>query len=242
MGSMTQSLRITIVSAPPYRAGLLGSRLVPALEAEGFTARVIDLSDGDQELGWSDPDGGADTGAVLFGDDLGVAPVLRFAADHPERVRALVLSAPTLEPNTISTNAVAELVERPDLDEGVSATAISLVRAGQLFSPARMADDDFIAEQLDGLAAVPSESDEQRSAIRTLAESRVSEELLAGLEPPCLVLGYAADAFASPHQVAAFASRLTDADVQTLPTGHGGGIEDPQTVAAAVRAFVDGRT
>lgn len=238
---MTQPSRITIVSAPPYRAGLLDSRLVPALEAEGLTARVVDLSDGDQELDWVDPDGG-DSAAVLFGDDLGVAPVLRFAAEHPERVSALVLSAPTLKANTISVNAVTELLERPDLDAGVSATAISLVRAGQLFSPERMADDDFIAEQLDGLAAVPAETGEQRSAIRELVQTRVSEELLAGLQQPCLVLGYAADAFASKHQVAAFAVLLADADVQTLPTGHGGGIEDPQAVAAAVRAFVASRT
>ncbi len=230
---MTEARRLTIVSAPPYRVGLIASRLVPALSERGFDVDLVDLSTDPDRLGDHAPEG------LLFGDDLGIVPVVRYAVEHPDRVPALVLSAPTLTPNTVTTNAIAELVERPELDRGVSATALSLVRAGQLFSPERMADDDFITEYLDGLENVPPETATERAAIEALADQRVEQDALQALDRPCLVLAYAGDAFASKHQVAAFAALLGDAEVVTLPTGHGGGIEDPTAVADAVAAFVE---
>ncbi|MEU5695806.1 alpha/beta hydrolase [Actinosynnema sp. NPDC020468] len=163
---------------------------------------------------------------VVFGDGPGVPAAVRFAVREPHR--PLVLGAACLEPTTLSAAASAEIAARGD--EPPSPDAVALLRALHLFSPRALADDAFATAALDRLRRFPPEVPG--------VDEPVEPELLAAVPVPCLVLAYAQDALTPPHQVRESAARIPGARVCELDLGHGGAIEDPAPVVAAVTGFL----
>ena len=224
----------------PYPADLLRARPAPALHAAGFRTVTVCLRDlapagrrdatvsdlADDVAGLLDRLGVRRCGVV--GDFLGADVTVELCLSRPDLVGAAVFSAPRTAPSRLCAAVHEEVLARIDSGEPIGADALALIRALQLFSPARLTDDEAFRADLRMLAGLPVEDKGDVEVIRASAGYRLSP--LDRLTVPSLVIGYEHDAICPPFQAREFAGRLPDADLRVLPLGHGGLFEDPGQV------------
>lgn len=176
--------------------------------------------------------------AVVGGLSMGAGIAARFAAAHPERVRALVLAAlpPGADEGTRQRGwalAFADAIERDGLEaagarfawgpeSGLDAGAANLVRAGFLEHAPHA-----IAHTLRELLAV------QPSAAGVAAS-------LCGLAAPVLVLVGERDPV-SRTSCEALVAALPAASLEVIPgAGHVANLERREAFSAALRRFLEG--
>jgi pimeloyl-ACP methyl ester carboxylesterase len=173
--------------------------------------------------------------AVLVGHSMGSLVAQRFAIDHPERTRGLVL-----------IGGFATIVGHPEVQafwDGVVASLAdpvpdAIARSFQESTIARPlppgALDLFVAESLRVPARV------WRAAFREFLDRDFSTELTT-LRVPTLVLAGDRDTFSRRHERDALAAAIRGAIVRDYAgVGHALHWEDPARVARDVAAFLQG--
>ena len=213
------------------------------LEVEDFRAAaaawVSELLDG---LGTEEAD--------LVGNSMGGYFALAFALAHPDRVRRLVLiGAPASLHREIPLflrlwghPITGALIGRMKIDDPE-------VLRKRVFAPLLVAHPERVPRDLLEVAvaasALPGADRTSHTLLRTVTTLRgwrpsldLREET-SRLATPALFLWGEDDAFAPPSRGHGIAARMPAARLDVLPdTGHLPQIDDPEGVAAAVRAFL----
>lgn len=159
--------------------------------------------------------------AHVAGLSMGGGVALCFAARHPERVRALVLMAPTGCPEVslprLACNRVGEFAEQvlgPATSRGKARVARTFV-ANLLGHPASLV-----------------------ATMRMVASRRIVDEATR-ITAPTLLLWGERDRTIPPHLAAAFIERLPDGTLRVMPdTFHEMATSRPEQTAAIIHEFI----
>jgi len=172
--------------------------------------------------------------AVLLGASDGVAAAIRFAADHPQRVRALVLFGgyAHFHGTVMEARKLRAFVEAVENTWGSGATL-------SLFAPSRR-DDRRFAEwwaRLERLSATPG-----RAAALLRAAAAIDERgNLSAVQAPTLVLHRTDDAYASADGARHLAGAIAGARLVELPgRDHAMWTADVDRIADLVEEFLTG--
>jgi pimeloyl-ACP methyl ester carboxylesterase len=175
--------------------------------------------------------------AAIFGNSLGGLAAWRFAADHPERVSALVL----ISPGAYAMNGISE--EAAPVPPAVEAYLRTVPEAGL--------EKSLSAIYADPAAVTP----ERRKAIRDMMRREGAGEAfvrslelftlpdpdaeLARIEVPTLIIWGREDAVISPQMGERMAETMPNAELVFLDgVGHVAHEEDPGAVAALAGPFL----
>jgi pimeloyl-ACP methyl ester carboxylesterase len=183
--------------------------------------------------------------AVIVGHGYGAGTALALAANAPRHVRALVLVAPAVCPQSISLTD--RLLAAPLL--GPCLTWLGFRAAGlALHVPAlrqrilstrvglSVSDVKRVVRRLTCGTTWRTVSLEQR---RLVTDARRLHETLSRIRCPVLIVAGTRDDIATPQSVITLGRRLPGAEVITTDTGHLIPIDAPDAVASAVlSAFV----
>jgi pimeloyl-ACP methyl ester carboxylesterase len=178
--------------------------------------------------------------AVIVGHSHGAALALALAATAPRHVRALVLVAPAVGPQSISITdrVLATPIVGPSLAWlGFHAAGLAL-RVGPLRDRTlktlvglSRSEAEQVARRITHGRTWRSFSIEQR---RLVTYSRCLHDGLNRLTCPILIVAGMGDPIAAPRVVTALARRLPSAEVITTDTGHLIPIDDPEAVTTAI--------
>lgn len=177
----------------------------------------------------------------LSGFSFGGRVALAFAANHPQRLRSLVLSGVALDRGIVGRLIVQGW--------------ISTLRTGDLESLARVSLPDILgpaylakhAEMIDAMVKASTTRNRFEGIaalfeqmLELAADSPWQPEALAGrVQTPALVMGGALDRLAPPAEVAALAQALNAQHRTFDDVGHTVAIEAAQPWREAVEAFLD---
>lgn len=172
--------------------------------------------------------------AVVVGHSMGATHALRFAIDHPERVRGLVL-----------IGAFARFAGNPAIDELCAEVAHladpvdeTFARAFQESTLARPIDAAFLARMADGSARTPAHV--WRAALAGLLADDVLPDLRRIVAPTRILWG-SRDAFCPRADQDVLRSSIPCAELRVFEgCGHALHWEDPRGAAAELGEFVLG--
>jgi pimeloyl-ACP methyl ester carboxylesterase len=160
--------------------------------------------------------------AVVAGHSLGGAIAAWLAAEHPERVAALVLAAPSA--NCASLNRLDQLLAAPVVGPLLAASAFAA--AGAVLSASslrhriagRVALDDGYLRAAARVLLAPTSwvafSAEQRWLIRELPSL---EQRLGSISSPTTIVSGTADRIVTPSSARQLAAQIGEAQVVRLP-------------------------
>ena len=175
---------------------------------------------------------------VVVGHSLGAAIALRFALDHPERARALVLLGAEADLSNLAPRMLgsAERIERDGLEAWVDGPWAS----NPPFSRSSLERAPEILAEYRALLLENDAADYVRQC-RAIASAESLSGRLRELVPPALVVVGAQDDRTLPEHGRELARALPRAQLVELPeVGHTIPLEAPEAAAAALAAFVGG--
>lgn len=171
--------------------------------------------------------------AVIAGHSMGSQVALRFAIDHPQRTRGLVLLGAF---TTLKGNPEVEALWYQGVATLNDPVDPAFVRKFQQSTLARPVPPEFFASVLAESLKVPAYV--WRSALRGQMEGDVSP-VVAAISAPTLVLWGDRDGIAARSQQEAIASAIPGARMITYAgTGHNPHWEEPLRAAADITAFL----
>jgi 3-oxoadipate enol-lactonase len=162
---------------------------------------------------------------------FGCSVALRFSSLHPERVKALALLCPAIEPPLMGIDAATRLAH--DVEEnGLHALSDELIDPHY---PRDTEADEAFAVQAKGQFA----SNDPRSfaAIYRLMCRLDLDHVLDSVTCPCLVVAGAQDVWRTPVALRALAQRLVKGRFALLDAGHYMLFRDPALVARTLAGF-----
>jgi thioesterase CepJ len=255
---------VLLLGGPPYRTQLLAEALTRPLVEAGHRLLTVtwrpagDRSGGDRPAPGRPVADGSRFGSVaglaglaaevverldagpcaVLGDLLGAHVAIRLAVDRPELVDRLMLTAAAAAPSAMFRTVHEEIAGRAGEPGAIAPRPLALLRAGQLLAPPRLADDEVLAGLLRRLAGVPPEDAADAGPVRAALEARLDPELLARVTRPCLVVAAELDPITPPYQARELARAVPAARLVTVACGHGGAVDAPAQVAAALVDFL----
>jgi proline iminopeptidase len=189
----------------------------------------------------------------MLGHSASGSVVMQYAARYPDRLRRLVLVAPSgqaagLEPSDDEwTAAIRRRSDESWYPEAYA--AMERLMAGDGSAPTRLAAAPFAyGRWTDATAAHAASGAWQRSAAGAagfyeegwLGDVERIRAALAALGAPVLVVGGELDLGPTPRLQREIAALFRDGRVVTLPgSGHFPWLDDPDGIVAAVRQFLD---
>ncbi len=242
-----------VLLLPPAatRADVWHSHQVPALVAAGFQAVTVPLRGMPPAPVPAGPyrlaDLVADTVAVIerlgrgpclvVGSSLGAMVAQELALLRPELVHAVALLG-----TRARCDAYRRRLARASALRCRQAGAVSELEAlrhlGQLFGPATLADDAFVADWVEMVQRFPVTGPGPAAQYEaTVTADRRAE--LSGVSRPCLVVAFGADLLTPPALCREVADTIPGAVYREFAgLGHFGYLEDPQAVNAQLLAFL----
>ncbi|GAA3487363.1 hypothetical protein GCM10018987_14420 [Streptomyces cremeus] len=179
---------------------------------------------------------GLDTFAVL-GYSLGTAVAVRAAARHPERVTALVLTAPVARPSA-RLRLHAELWR----DLHASGAHVELARFLVPLALGASALEALSEDELDAVVRETARTLPPGSADHADLVTRIDvRQDLARVSVPTLVLSTTEDLLVSPDLHRATAAAIPAAEFAELPTGHLPFAENPDAWLDRITEFLNRR-
>ncbi len=179
---------------------------------------------------------GLDTFAVV-GYSLGTAVAVRAAARHPERVTALVLTAPVARPSA-RLRLHAELWR----DLHTSGAHVELARFLVSLALGASALEALSGDELDTVIRETARTLPPGSADHADLVTRIDvREDLARVSVPTLVLSTTEDLLVSPDLHRATAAAIPAAEFAELPTGHLPFAENPDVWLDRITEFLNRR-
>jgi pimeloyl-ACP methyl ester carboxylesterase len=174
---------------------------------------------------------------VLGGLSMGGYVAQAFAAQHPERLRGLILMdtkavADTPEMAQKREETAAEVLETGDVKKVVDAMIPRLFASDTLNEPERIAELTSVME-----ATTPKGI---AGALRCMAGRPDRRNDLGKIRVPTLVLVGAEDAISPPTEAQSIADAISDSRFAVIPqAGHMAPWENPEGVNAALLDFLD---
>ncbi len=171
---------------------------------------------------------------ALVGYSLGTAVAVRVASRHPERVTALVLTAPFARPDA-HLRLAAE--QARDLHARGEAMLLARHLLPLILSPRALAalSAEELAETLRTSAATSPPGSGDQMDLVTRVDVRAD---LPRIVAPTLVVSTTADRLVSPELHRDVASAIPHAEVVEIPTGHLPFVESPVAWATAITGFL----
>ncbi|WP_412079714.1 alpha/beta fold hydrolase (plasmid) [Streptomyces xanthophaeus] len=172
---------------------------------------------------------------VAVGYSLGTAVAVRAAARHPERVTALVLTAPFARPN-----ARLRLNAEHWRDLYASGAHASLAQFLVPLALGASVLEAVPADELDALVQATARTLPPGSAEHTDLVTRVDvREDLSRIAVPTLVISTTEDALVTPDLHREVAEALPDAELVEIPAGHLPFAERPDEWLGLITTFLD---
>ncbi|GGN44263.1 pimeloyl-ACP methyl ester carboxylesterase [Actinoplanes campanulatus] len=218
----------------PSRFGYPGSPLPDGASVSDQAAALTELLD---HLGVDQAD--------VVGLSAGTVAALQLAADHPRRVRRLVLESPLLPVAgraPLPPVPVVRVLARAQFLLWLTTKIPAVVKLAAGAPPARLAKDDL--DELNAINATMFPLGPRRAGTvhdrATVARHALADRIpVSEITAPALIIN-AAHALLAPHDdVERFSARLRDA--RTLELDHGGHvlIGNVETLRQAVTGFLD---
>lgn len=244
--SLAEHCKTVVLLGELHRAQLLRHTLAPVLADGGYQVLII-------EPGTDHPSPtvatmAADAAALIerrglgpcavVGDSLGALVAQELAVTRPELASCAVFSAARTAPSALYRGVHAEIIGRLETGALLRPEPLALLRALQLFSPSKLADNEYMNRALRLLHELPPEQPADAALVRAALEHEVRRDRLSAVTVPCLVLGYEHDAITPAHQARELASWIPGAQLRVLDLGHGGAIEDAWQVGHAITSFM----
>ena len=195
---------------------------------------------------------GAAEGVTVVGNSLGGAIAVRYALEHSDRVRALILVDSLGLGREINRLPALQVI--PGLGElsiALSRTrrgarAYARIRAHFAFADARHAPDDWLAEQrrlARSRGVLDTSLAAKRHVIRVRGQKALVLGALAKLTMPALVLWGEGDRLLPPAHAYAAAARLPNGKHNVIAgAGHLPQLEQPERFVDAVVSFLSDHT
>ncbi|MDL5156226.1 alpha/beta fold hydrolase [Actinomycetospora termitidis] len=219
------------------RPELAGFRTVaPDLLGFGASAKPLDLPYGPElwaRQAWHLLDERGIDRVVVIGNSMGARVALTMASTTPSRIRGLVLLSTRVLPSRTSAQTLMRRYT-PDL-----AAMERLVRECFVTDPA-VVTADLIRRRFEASAAPGAHEAMQAVFAGLAADTGLSEDDLARVATPALVLHGRGDRVVPAENAVRLAELLPHADVHLLAgTGHWLQIERAALVGALIRDFLD---
>lgn len=241
----------------------LGEEMFPAFPAEAFGTRVIALDrpgygfSAPLDPARAGPDGQADwiaavlealdlTDVVLVGHSYGSSPVLCAAADHPERIGAVVLVAPFCRPTPEAAMPLLHAAVAPYIGPLIRSSVVPLI--APYVGPSILASALRPNAVPSYLAGFPFQHAGRPGAVLTMAAELLAfnaamtamEERLSAVRVPVGIVYGEADEIAPPGwHVGWLHGRCPDTRIVGLPgIGHAPHHADARSVADLVRSML----
>lgn len=174
--------------------------------------------------------------SVVVGHSLGGYVALHKYADHPERVRALVLSNTRAEPDSDEAAAKRYATIARLRQEGPGGFAVETAR--NLLSPANAGNPDIFPTVLQIVRSAPVPS--MISSLVALANRPDFTALLSEIQVPTLVIWGEEDRLIPPSETKKLVDGIPGAKGVGIPgTGHLPFLENPSAFNQAVREFLE---
>lgn len=175
--------------------------------------------------------------AVVIGHSLGGYLALQKYADHPQRVRALVLTNTRAIPDSEESAAMRYATIARLRQEGPGGFAVETARS--LLAPANASNADLFPAVLQMVRAAPVPA--MVSSLLALANRPDYTPLLSEVHVPTLVIWGEEDRTMPAEETKKLVKAIPGAKGVGLPgTGHLPFLENPSAFNEAVRAFLEG--
>ncbi|MGW3964179.1 alpha/beta fold hydrolase [Amycolatopsis sp. NPDC005003] len=245
---------VLLIPPAASRASIWQRHQVPALEAAGYRVLTADLRHTRRTREHPKPFTLADlvSDAVEFAEALELGPcrlvgaslgamiAQEFALARPDLVRAVCLLGTRGRADAYRSalgRGYAQAMRATGPDTGLFEAVVSM---SQLFGPATLADDDFVAAWLSAYDFFrPGGEGAAAQYEATIGYDRVAE--LRGVRCPALVVAFGRDVIMPPAEARAVAGAIPSCRYAEFPDcGHFGFLERPAEVNALITDFFAG--
>jgi pimeloyl-ACP methyl ester carboxylesterase len=222
---LSATARLTAIDLPGFGRSERRTDLLSPQAMGEFLVRILD------EWDIEDPH--------LVCPDVGTAAALFAAADHPGRLRSLVVgSGGTAYPLAV-TGRLKDLIEAPDIESFRSQDPAALIRGAMAALGSAAPGDDVIADYIES-----NRGDRFAEAARYVRSYPAQLPILAGRLPgiftPVQIITGRRDPLVPVANAEFLLARLPNSRLDVLEAGHFAWEEAPEQYGAIVTAWVNG--